>query len=121
MLFFPESEPDFADTSLHQAAGRTASQQQKLPTGAGATTAAPASPKGRPATTRPAFEIQYNAETDGAAGRERREAVPPFAPTGGAFRLIEVAAANSTAVPPKDADVKVMQRCCGFHVWQFVL
>jgi hypothetical protein len=97
--FLAESEPDLLDSSGLLAANRAASQQQQLPASSSPKAAA-LSAKVRPA--RPAFEIQYNPETGGA-----ERAV--FAPTGGAFRLIEVSASSgsSCAATHQDGDIKV--------------
>jgi len=114
LIPFPESEPDLPEsTAPLLPTGRIISQrQQQQQQQITATTAAPPSQqatavaaKGRP--LRPAFEIQYNTETDGAgAGGSAARSAAAFAPTGGAFRLIEV----SSAVPPpqKDVDIKVL-------------
>jgi hypothetical protein len=58
--------------------------------------------------------VQQNTETDGGCGSSQPErAVPAFAPSGGAFRIIEVTTAASsnnhlTSSSPKNADVKVI-------------
>jgi hypothetical protein len=78
--------------------------------------AAAAVSKGRP--PRPAFEIQYNTETDGVgAGGPAVRSAPSFAPTGGAFRLIEVSAASGVSPPQKDVDIKVrrLDEWTGFY------
>jgi hypothetical protein len=111
----PESEPDLLESSAAPllSTGPQHHQQQQT-----TSANAPAVSKGLP--PRPAFEIQYNTETDGGgAGGPAVRSAPSFAPTGGAFRLIEVSATSGVSPPQKDMDIKVRsanKKACLTHL-----
>jgi hypothetical protein len=108
ILCSPESEPDLLESSAAPLLSTAPQHQQQQQQQQQQTTSATASAvsKGRP--PRPAFEIQYNTETDGGgAGGPAVRSAPSFAPTGGAFRLIEVSATSGVSPPQKDVDIKV--------------